>query len=229
MSTRTVRFAPHLLALALTGGLSVPAMAQQSAEDEDIVGPMLEEARKTYRVDEPEPERPADCPEAVGNEILVCAPIEGDPDRYRIGSSLDKGDDSHLSWDGQPPNVDGPGIFKGPATVGGLCFIPPCPKDPVYVVDVAALPEGWTVHWLDDAGHLPHLETGHDFRPFAFRTGFQVGPGFPAFAVFRDERRAQQPAKFRRAICCRQGPCSSPFPQSRFRGLDQAFSSGPLH
>tara|TARA_B100000678_G_scaffold260172_1_gene240833 strand:- start:2376 stop:2900 length:525 start_codon:yes stop_codon:yes gene_type:complete len=116
-------------------------MAQQSAEDEDIVGPMLEEARKTYRVDEPEPERPADCPEAVGNEILVCAPIEGDPDRYRIGSSLDKGDDSHLSWDGQPPNVDGPGIFKGPATVGGLCFIPPCPKDPVYYIDVAALPE----------------------------------------------------------------------------------------
>ncbi|MAY87873.1 MAG: acetoin dehydrogenase dihydrolipoyllysine-residue acetyltransferase subunit [Pseudooceanicola sp.] len=25
--------------------------------------------------------------------------------------------------------------------------------------DVAALPEGWDVHWLDDAGHLPHLET----------------------------------------------------------------------
>ena len=141
MSTRTVRFAPPLFALALAGGLSVPAMAQQTVDDEDVIGPMLEEARKAYRVDEPEPERPADCPEAVGNEILVCAPIEGDPDRYRVTSSLEKGDDSHLSWSGQAPDVSGPGIFKGPATVGGMCFIPPCPKDPVYYIDVAALPE----------------------------------------------------------------------------------------
>ena len=24
--------------------------------------------------------------------------------------------------------------------------------------DVSALPPGWTVHWLDQAGHLPQLE-----------------------------------------------------------------------
>ena len=141
MSTRTVRFAPPLFALALVPALCTPALAQQDVGDEDVVGPMLEEARKTYRVDPPEPERPADCPEAVGNEILVCAPVESDPDRYRITSSLDNGDDSHLSWGGEAPDVSGPGIFKGPATVGGLCVIPPCPKDPVYYVDVAALPE----------------------------------------------------------------------------------------
>ena len=141
MSTRSVRFAPPLFALALAAVPCAPALAQQDGGDEDVVGPMLEEARKTYRVDPPEPERPADCPEAVGNEILVCAPVESDPDRYRITSSLDNGDDSHLSWGGEAPDVSGPGIFKGPATVGGLCFIPPCPKDPVYVVDVAALPE----------------------------------------------------------------------------------------
>lgn len=141
MSTRSVRFAPPLFALALAAVPCAPALAQQDGGDEDVVGPMLEEARQTYRVDPPEPERPADCPEAVGNEILVCAPVESDPDRYRITSSLDNGDDSHLSWGGEAPDVSGPGIFKGPATVGGLCFIPPCPKDPVYVVDVAALPE----------------------------------------------------------------------------------------
>ena len=141
MSTRSVRFAPPLFALALAAVPCAPALAQEDGGDEDVVGPMLEEARQTYRVDPPEPERPADCPEAVGNEILVCAPVESDPDRYRITSSLDNGDDSHLSWGGEAPDVSGPGIFKGPATVGGLCFIPPCPKDPVYVVDVAALPE----------------------------------------------------------------------------------------
>ena len=39
-----------------------------------------------------------------------------------------------------PPDVAGPGIFRGPATVSGLCFIPPCPKDPAVIVDVAAIP-----------------------------------------------------------------------------------------
>ena len=71
MSTRSVRFAPPLFALALAAVPCAPALAQQDGGDEDVVGPMLEEARKTYRVDPPEPERPADCPEAVGNEILV--------------------------------------------------------------------------------------------------------------------------------------------------------------
>ena len=137
MSTRTDRFAPPLLAFVLA--FPAPALAQENPED--IVGPMLDEAGQAYQLKEEEPERPSDCPEPVGDEILVCAPVEGDPDRYRITSSLDKGDDSHLSWSGQAPDVSGPGIFKGPATVSGMCFIPPCPKEPVYYIDVAALPE----------------------------------------------------------------------------------------
>ena len=137
MSTSTVRFAPPVFAIAAV--LATPALAQSSPED--VIGPMLEEAEDAYRLDEPEPERPADCAEPVGDEILVCAPVEGDPDRYRVTSSLKKGDDSHLAWTGQAPDVSGPGIFKGPATVGGLCFIPPCPKEPVYLFDISALPE----------------------------------------------------------------------------------------
>jgi len=39
-----------------------------------------------------------------------------------------------------PPDVAGPGIFRGPATVSGLCFIPPCLKDAALIVDVAAIP-----------------------------------------------------------------------------------------
>lgn len=125
--------------VALVVAAPTPVAAQSSPED--VIGPILEEAEKAYRLEEPAPERPADCPEPNGNEIVVCAPIEGDPDRYRVTSSLEKGDDSHLAWTGQAPDVSGPGIFKGPATVGGLCFIPPCPKEPVYMIDVAALPE----------------------------------------------------------------------------------------
>jgi len=119
--------------------LAAPAMAQD--DPADVVGPMLERAEDAYRLKEDEPQRPADCPEPEDGEILVCAPVEGDPDRFRVPSRLKRGDDSHLSWTGQAPDVSGPGIFKGPATVGGLCFIPPCPKDPVYYIDVTALPE----------------------------------------------------------------------------------------
>ena len=38
------------------------------------------------------------------------------------------------------PDVAGPGIFRGPATIEGLCFFPPCPKPPAVLIDVGALP-----------------------------------------------------------------------------------------
>ncbi|MEE4201099.1 hypothetical protein [Erythrobacter sp.] len=41
----------------------------------------------------------------------------------------------------QPVNVAGGGIFRGPATVGGLCVIPPCPGEAALLIDVEALPE----------------------------------------------------------------------------------------
>ena len=39
-----------------------------------------------------------------------------------------------------PPDVAGPGIFTGPATIGGLCFIPPCAKPAAVIIAVAAIP-----------------------------------------------------------------------------------------
>lgn len=143
MSIRSGIFVLSCAAVALAA--PAPAAAQEGKDGvvgEDVVGPIMERAREAYAPSEPEPERPADC--AVSGDdavIIVCAPIEDDPDRYRVTSRLEEGDDSHLSWNGEAPDVSGPGIFKGPATVGGLCFIPPCPKEPVYMIDVAALPE----------------------------------------------------------------------------------------
>lgn len=121
--------------------LAAPGLAQTGPPKPDLVGPLLERAQDAYAQPEPERERPADCPEAVGNEIVVCAPIEQDSDRFRVTSRLEQDDESHLAWSGEAPDVSGPGIFKGPATVGGLCLIPPCPKPPVYIFDVTALPE----------------------------------------------------------------------------------------
>jgi hypothetical protein len=103
---------------------------------------------------EPDPQAEARCraqQEAaiISNEIVVC----GDPARqakYRIGSRKDaqdryarettRGSEFGLP-EGMPLEMIGPGIFKGPATVSGLCVIPPCPPPPAYMVDFDELPE----------------------------------------------------------------------------------------
>ena len=45
--------------------------------------------------------------------------------------------------DPKAPDVSGPGIFKGPATVGKLCIpgIAKCPPPPAYMIDFKTLPE----------------------------------------------------------------------------------------
>lgn len=40
-----------------------------------------------------------------------------------------------------PVDVAGAGIFRGPATISGGCFIPPCPPPKALMIDIEALPE----------------------------------------------------------------------------------------
>ncbi|GAB5348879.1 hypothetical protein [Alteriqipengyuania sp. 357] len=141
MSIRSLVFTAPLLA-------AVPAAAQPSAardagKESDAASPdevaeqLIQRAKETYSVAEPPPERPADCVEVDdGSIIVVCAPIEGDPARFRGKSRLDEGDDSHLSWDGGAPDVSGPGIFRGAptATFGA-------PPPPAYLIDFSELPD----------------------------------------------------------------------------------------
>jgi hypothetical protein len=39
-----------------------------------------------------------------------------------------------------PPDVAGPGIFRGEPSFGGMCFLPPCPAGPRLIIDVTAIP-----------------------------------------------------------------------------------------
>jgi hypothetical protein len=39
-----------------------------------------------------------------------------------------------------PPDVAGPGIFRGEPSYGGMCFLPPCPAGPRLIIDVEAIP-----------------------------------------------------------------------------------------
>lgn len=79
----------------------------------------------------------------VSGEIVVCRKLEEDTSQAFSGSReawLKAYAERTLNAGTlPPPDVAGPGIFRGPPTISGLCFIPPCPKDPAVMIDVAAL------------------------------------------------------------------------------------------
>lgn len=80
----------------------------------------------------------------VAGEIVVCRELESPTDQLYSGSR-----EAWLKAYAQAtqgantipaPDVAGPGIFRGPATIGGMCFIPPCAKGPALIIDVTAIP-----------------------------------------------------------------------------------------
>jgi len=80
----------------------------------------------------------------VSGEIVVCRELPADTSQLYSGSReawlKDYAERTMNAGTLPPPDVAGPGIFRGPATVSGLCFIPPCPKDAALIVDVEAIP-----------------------------------------------------------------------------------------
>ncbi|WP_338446684.1 hypothetical protein V5F89_02480 [Pelagerythrobacter marensis] len=130
------------LTLALAGAAwAAPLPAQDTGPDP--VDEAFEAARETYGPPPPSPPQP-DCKQPEGNEIVVCARLE-EQSQFRIRSDEDAEDEYAAATmnkgNPQAPDVAGPGIFRGPASVSGLCLIPPCPAPPAYMVDFEELPE----------------------------------------------------------------------------------------
>ncbi len=127
------------LAVLVVSIASSPALSQE--QPPVTAEQVSEDARKAYGPPPPEPA----CAPQVGDEIVVCA-RDQDNSLFRVKSSseLDPASDEALD-DGLPraPNVAGPGIFTGPATVGGLCIpgLQKCPPPPALFIDVSALPQ----------------------------------------------------------------------------------------
>lgn len=85
----------------------------------------------------------------VSGEIVVCRKLEEDTSQSYSGSReawlKAYAERTQNAGTLPPPDVAGPGIFRGPATISGMCFIPPCPKDAALMIDVTAnvaAPEG---------------------------------------------------------------------------------------
>lgn len=148
-------FAPIALATALA--LQSAPQAVPIFEDDDVSDSTSEDGPVVIDILVPPPERapPTEaemrqCEEeidaaTVTGEIIVCRQRGDDPNNYysgsREGARRRYAEETAFAGDILAPDVAGAGIFRGPATVGGLCFIPPCPKDPALIIDVEALPE----------------------------------------------------------------------------------------
>lgn len=76
----------------------------------------------------------------ITGEIIVCRRRSEEENRL-YDKEIAERRHAQRTQGPQPVDVAGEGIFRGPPTVSGLCFIPPCPKAPVYMVDFDALPE----------------------------------------------------------------------------------------
>lgn len=81
----------------------------------------------------------------ISGEIVVCATIPRESQRLYDREDAQRRHAERTAFTKNPatPDVAGPGIFRGPATVSNICIkgIFNCPKPPAVMVDVAALPK----------------------------------------------------------------------------------------
>lgn len=136
------RSASYAIALFLCVPLAVGAPAAAQSAPTITAEEALAQAEEAYGPPAPEKE----CAPQKGDEIVVCAEEEQDQSQFRVKSSSELEPESQEALDdGTPraPDVAGPGIFTGPATVGGLCIpgLQKCPPPPALIIDVTALPQ----------------------------------------------------------------------------------------
>jgi hypothetical protein len=121
-------------------GPDAPTSAQPPQQIDILAPPPTTEAANAAVVKECENQREAG---VVGGEIVVCRALEVDSSQAYSGSReawlRRYARETQGANTIPPPDVAGPGIFRGPPTISGLCFIPPCPKDPALMIDVEAI------------------------------------------------------------------------------------------
>lgn len=145
---------------------------------------VIENAEIAYGPPPPEPK----CEQTDEDIIVVCGQLE-DQDQFRVKSSSELDPESEEALDdGLPraPDVTGPGIFKGPATVGKLCIpgLQKCPPPPAIEVDFSQLPEAPPG---SDADRI-----GRGLAPIGNDTGVAVDETGPVVAQPTPESDAEE-------------------------------------
>ena len=147
--------------MALAFGLATPLAAQDDSSEAGAA-----EATEESEAPAPRPRGPApfrvdlsitkplpesdrlleeDCEEEadagrIAGEIVVCRQLGEASDGVFDKEDWEKRYAERTQGE-QPVDVAGGGIFSGPATVSGLCVIPPCPPEAALMIDVEALPQ----------------------------------------------------------------------------------------
>ena len=101
----------------------------------------------------------------ISNTIVVCRKIGEASDGVWNKEEFERSYAQRTQGE-QPVDVAGGGIFRGPATVSGLCLIPPCPAEAALIIDIEALPEAPAGSDADRiARGLPPLGQDEDLSP----------------------------------------------------------------
>jgi len=126
-----------LIAVALTLAAS-PLAAQETDTTETAAAP------PAYgpALPKPPPKRCSPTAKDGAKEIVVCGAQDDAEFRVKSSAELDP-NSKEATDDGQlhAPDVSGDGIFKGPATISGLCLIGGCPPPPAYMINFDELPD----------------------------------------------------------------------------------------
>lgn len=137
----------HVTAVFAIGSLllpSFPAWAQESGlEKQGREPPTTIDILAKPVTDEPELDESCVKQQEAAilfGEIVVCAERTGDENRLYDKETAERRH-AERTQGAQPVDVAGPGIFRGMPTIGGMCLIPPCPKDPAYIIDFDDLPD----------------------------------------------------------------------------------------
>lgn len=155
----TLWFASHIAIVPLVAQDAQPDEAQEP--DAPVREPIdIEPIERSNKVELPivttrdsvDARRVEECEEdqdaaTISGEIVVCRTITEDNSNYYSGSRENArkryAKETQYADVLLTPDVAGPGIFKGPATVGSLCIpgLQKCPPPPALIIDVAALPQ----------------------------------------------------------------------------------------
>ncbi len=138
-SPSSARPAPVCVPIDL--GPDAPGAGEPPRQIDILAPPPPPEAANAAVLKECEDQREAGI---VAGEIVVCRELEVPTDQLYSGSREAWLRDYAARTQGAgtlpPPDVAGPGIFRGPPSISNLCFIPPCPKEAALIVDVEAIP-----------------------------------------------------------------------------------------